>query len=86
MSVEKLVDLVEGAGLHLGEGDEVTVDFTDGGEAKHTVYGVDAADENTDTRLVLDYMKATGDGLLGNAGSEATVTVKGVAHTVHFAS
>ena len=48
MSVEKLVDLVEGAGLQLGEGDEVTVDFTDGGEA--------------------------------------TVTVKGVAHTVHFAS
>ena len=86
MSVEKLVDLVEGAGLQLGEGDEVTVDFTDGGEAKHTVYGVDAADENTDARLVLDTEKATGDYLMGDSGSEATVTVKGVAHTVHFAS
>ena len=76
--------IVEGAGLMLGEGDEVTIDCTSGGEAHHVVFGEDAADENTDTRLVLDYMKATGDGLVGDSGSEATVTVKGVAHTVHF--
>jgi len=78
--------IVEGAGLQLGAGDEVTVDCTYEGEAKHVVFGEDAADENTDTRLVLDYMKATGDGLSGDAGSEATVTVKGVAHAVKFAT
>ena len=78
--------IVEGAGLMLGEGDEVTVDCTYNGEALHVVFGADAADENTDTRLVLDYMKATGDGLSGDAGSDATVTVKGVAHAVKFAS
>ncbi|MBQ1429572.1 MAG: hypothetical protein IIZ06_07875, partial [Kiritimatiellae bacterium] len=73
---------IVGAGLALGEGDEVTVDCMCEGESHHVVFGADAADENTDTRLVLDPEKATGDDLMCDSGTDATVTVKGVAHAV----
>ena len=73
---------IVGAGLALGESDEVTVDCMCEGESHHVVFGADAADENTDTRLVLDPEKATGDDLMCDSGTDATVTVKGVAHAV----
>lgn len=73
---------IVGAGLALGEGDEVTVDCMCEGKSHHVVFGVDAADENTDTRLVLDPEKATGDDLMCDSGTDATVTVKGVSRAV----
>ena len=78
--------IIEGSLLQLGAGDEVTIDGVNEGVAQHVVFGVDAAEENTDARLVLDYMSASSGAMLFDTGSNATVTVKGVAHAVKVAS
>ena len=78
--------IIEGSLLQLGAGDEVTIDGVNEGVAQHVVFGVDAAEENTDARLVLDYMSASSGAMLFDPGSNATVTVKGVAHAVKVAS
>ena len=78
--------IIEGSLLQLGAGDVVTIDGVNEGVAQHVVFGVDAAEENTDARLVLDYMSASSGAMLFDPGSNATVTVKGVAHAVKVAS
>lgn len=78
--------IIEGSLLQLGAGDEVTIDGVNEGVAQHVVFGVDAAEENTDARLVLDYMSASSGAMAFDPGSNATVTVKGVAHAVKVAS
>jgi hypothetical protein len=78
--------IIEGELLQLGAGDEVTIDGVSDGVAQRVVFGVAAAKENTDARLVLDYMAPTSGVMLFDPGSNATVTVKGVAHAVKVAS
>jgi len=78
--------IIEGELLQLGAGDEVTIDGVSDGVAQRVVFGVAAAKENTDARLVLDYMAPTSGVMLFDPGSNATVTVKGVTHAVKVAS
>ena len=78
--------IIEGSLLQLGAGDVVTIDGVNEGVAQHVVFGVDAAEENTDARLVLEYMSASSGAMLFDPGSNATVTVKGVSHAVKVAS
>ena len=78
--------IIEGSLLQLGAGDVVTIDGVNEGVAQHVVVGVDAAEDNTDARLVLEYMSASSGAMLFDPGSNATVTVKGVAHAVKVAS